>query len=69
MVNLRGAYKLAHWTIYAEVLNVLNDHGKDIEYYYPTYIPGVSDPGTEQATRLSRAEEPRTLRWGAKYEF
>ncbi|MDP8984591.1 MAG: TonB-dependent receptor [Pseudomonadota bacterium] len=69
MVNLRAAYKLTHWTIYAEVLNVFNDQGKDIEYYYQTYIPGVSAPGTEQSTRLSRAKEPRTVRWGVKYEF
>ncbi|MDP9082859.1 MAG: TonB-dependent receptor [Pseudomonadota bacterium] len=69
MVNLRAAYKLTHWTIYAEVLNVLNDQGKDIEYYYQSYVPGVSAAGTEQVTRLSRAEEPRTVRWGLKYEF
>lgn len=69
MVNLRGAYKFTHLTVYADLLNVLNDKGNDIVYYYATYIPGVSAPGTEENTRLSRAEEPRTLRWGVKYEF
>jgi NAD(P)-dependent dehydrogenase (short-subunit alcohol dehydrogenase family) len=36
---------------------------------YPSYIPGVLAPGSEEATRMSRAEEPRTLRLGAKLEF
>lgn len=69
MINLRGAWKPGHYTVYAELLNVFNDKGNDIVYYYNTFIPGVSAPGTEQATRLSRAEEPRTLRFGVKYEF
>jgi outer membrane receptor protein involved in Fe transport len=69
MVNLRGAWKPGRYTVYAELLNVLNDKGNDIVYYYQTFIPGVSAPGTEQATRLSRAEEPRTLRFGVKVEF
>ncbi|MFT3904685.1 MAG: TonB-dependent receptor [Steroidobacteraceae bacterium] len=69
MVNLRLAYKPGNWTLYGELLNVLNDDGNDIVYYYTTYVPGVSAPGTEEATRLSRAEEPRTLRVGLKYEF
>ena len=69
MLNLRGAYKFTHLTVYAELLNVLNDKGNDIVYYYATYIPGVSAAGTQESTRLSRTEEPRTLRWGLKYEF
>ncbi len=68
MVNLRGAWKPGHCTVYAELLNVFNDKGNDIVYYYQTFIPGVSTPGTEQATRLARAEEPRTLRFGLKYD-
>jgi outer membrane receptor protein involved in Fe transport len=69
MVNLRVAYKPGNFTIYGELLNVLDADGKDIEYYYPTFVPGVSAPGTQQATYLSRAEEPRTLRIGVKYAF
>jgi outer membrane receptor protein involved in Fe transport len=69
MVNLRLAYKPGNFTIYGELLNVFDAHGKDIEYYYPTFIPGVSAPGTQQATFLSRAEEPRTVRVGVKYSF
>jgi outer membrane receptor protein involved in Fe transport len=69
MVNLRVAYKPGNFTIYGELLNVFDADGKDIEYYYPTFIPGVSAPGTQQATFVSRAEEPRTVRVGVKYAF
>jgi outer membrane receptor protein involved in Fe transport len=69
MVNFRGAYHFTHLMVYAELLNIFNSQGNDIVYYYQTFIPGVSAPGTEQNTRLSRAEEPRTIRWGLKYEF
>jgi outer membrane receptor protein involved in Fe transport len=69
MVNLRVAYKPGNFTLYGELLNVLDANGKDIEYYYPSFIPGVSAPGTQQATFLSRAEEPRTVRVGVKYSF
>jgi outer membrane receptor protein involved in Fe transport len=69
VLNLRGAYKFTHVMVYAELLNALNDHGEDIVYYYSSFVPGVTPPGTEENTRLSRAEEPRTLRFGLKYEF
>jgi outer membrane receptor protein involved in Fe transport len=69
MINLRGAWKPGRYTMYAELLNVLNEHGNDIMYYYSSFVPGVSPPGTEMATRLSRAEEPRTLRFGIKIDF
>jgi outer membrane receptor protein involved in Fe transport len=69
MVNLRVAYKPGNFTIYGELLNVFDADGKDIEYYYPTFVPGVSAPGTQQATFVSRAEEPRTVRVGVKYAF
>jgi outer membrane receptor protein involved in Fe transport len=69
MLNFRLAYKPGNFTIYGELLNVFDANGKDIEYYYPSFIPGVTPAGTEQATRLSRAEEPRTVRLGVKYSF
>jgi outer membrane receptor protein involved in Fe transport len=69
MLNLRLAYKPGNFTYYGELLNVFDARGKDIEYYYATYIPGVLAPGEQQTTRLSRAEEPRTLRVGLKYAF
>jgi outer membrane cobalamin receptor len=69
VVNLRASWKAAHYTLYAELLNVLNDNGKDIVYYYDAYAPGFDAPGTESAHRMSRSEEPRTLRAGIRYQF
>ena len=77
-VSLRGAY---HWdavTIYAEVINLLDDDGKDITYNYPAYIVGLDGPAGGSADdidcdvtncRMSRATEPRTLRAGVSYKF
>jgi outer membrane receptor protein involved in Fe transport len=69
LINLRAAYKASHLTVYGELLNLLNDKGKDISYYYPSHVDGVDPPDTEVNGRLSRPSEPRTLRMGAKYEF
>jgi outer membrane receptor protein involved in Fe transport len=69
VINLRGAWKFPHLTVYAELLNALNDDGKDIVYYYPTHVTGLDADGVEVDGRVSRAEEPRTVRAGIKYQF
>jgi outer membrane receptor protein involved in Fe transport len=69
VVNLRAAWKASHVTLYGELLNVFGDSGKDITYYYPTNVAGFDPPGVEINGRVSRAAEPRTLRFGVKYEF
>jgi outer membrane receptor protein involved in Fe transport len=69
MLNLRLAYRFGHATIYGELLNVFNDDGNDIRYYYPTFVPGITAPGEQVTTFLSRSEEPRTVRIGLKYAF
>jgi outer membrane receptor protein involved in Fe transport len=69
MLNLRAAWKTGRWLVFAELLNALDGRGKDIVYYYPSYIPGVLAPGEETTTRMSRAEEPRTLRAGLRLQF
>jgi len=76
-VNMRGAYKFGSMTLYAELLNLFDDDGKDIVYYYGAYIEGFDPPGLTADDidcdvvncRMSRAAEPRTLRVGAKWEF
>jgi hypothetical protein len=68
-VNGRLAYKITHLTLYGELLNALNAKGDDIRYYYPTAVPGITAPGEEISTYLSRVEEPRTVRVGVKYTF
>ncbi len=76
VVNLRAAWKADHYTLYAELLNVLDDSGKDIVYWYQSHAPGVDAPGIEGGCddpgdncRMSRAVEPRTLRAGIRYQF
>ncbi len=69
MLNLRLAYRFGHTTVYGELLNAFNDDGNDIRYYYPTFVPGISAPGEQITTFLSRSEEPRTVRVGLKYAF
>lgn len=69
MINLRGGFRAGRWLLYAELLNAFDERGKDIVYYYSSYIPGVLPPGEQATTRMSRAEEPRTVRAGARIEF
>ena len=74
VVNLRGAWKSDNYTVYAELLNVFGGDGKDIVYWYEAYAPGVDPSVTESCgvsdnCRMSRAEEPRTLRFGIRYQF
>ncbi len=76
MLNIRLARKFTNITLYGEMLNVLDHDGKDIVYYYGTNVKGIDavpDPNHLDATRVdgrvSRAEEPRTVRVGVKYEF
>jgi outer membrane receptor protein involved in Fe transport len=69
IVNVRGAWKARRLTAYAEVLNVFDDHGKDIVYFYEAHVPGLDPEGEQTEGRISRAVEPRTLRVGLRYDF
>jgi len=69
MINIRGAWKPGNLTVYAEVLNVFDAHGKDIEYFYGANVAGFDPPGVEVDGLMSRAEEPRTVRFGVKYQY
>jgi outer membrane receptor protein involved in Fe transport len=76
-LGVRGAYKFGRATWYAELLNVLDEDGKDIVYWYEAYVDGLDPPGLTSEDidcdvtncRMSRVEEPRTLRVGLKFEF
>jgi outer membrane receptor protein involved in Fe transport len=76
-VGIRGAYTTGKATWYAELLNVFDEDGKDIVYWYEAYVDGLDPPGLSSEDidcgvtdcRVSRAEEPRTLRLGVKYAF
>jgi outer membrane receptor protein involved in Fe transport len=66
-LNLRGAWTRGNWSLYGELLNVFDARGKDIVYWYESYIPAIDDEPTEG--RVSRVEEPRTVRVGLRYRF
>jgi outer membrane receptor protein involved in Fe transport len=76
-LNLRGAYTFGRATWYAELLNVLDEDGKDIVYWYEAHVDGLDPPGLTSEDidcdvtdcRMSRVEEPRTLRVGVKFAF
>jgi outer membrane receptor protein involved in Fe transport len=68
-VNLRAAWKPGRFTVYAEALNILDEDGKDIVYFYGANVAGLDPPGEQVDGRVSRAEEPRTIRVGVKYAF
>lgn len=68
-INMRAAYTGGHMTYYGELLNALDHHGKDVVYWYAAHVPGLDPTGFEEEGRISRAEEPRTLRVGVKYAF
>jgi hypothetical protein len=76
-ISVRGAYTIGRMMWYADLLNVPNSKGKEIVYWYPAYVPGLDPPGTSSADidcnvtncRVSRAQEPRTLRVGVKVKF
>lgn len=62
MLNLRVAYDVEQFTLYGEVLNLLDRNGKDIVYFYENAFD-------LEGGRVSRAEEPRSVRVGLKYKF
>jgi outer membrane cobalamin receptor len=76
-IGLRGAYTFGRATWYAEILNLLDEDSKDIVYWYEAYVEGLDPPGLTSEDidcsvtdcRMSRVEEPRTLRLGVKFEF
>jgi outer membrane receptor protein involved in Fe transport len=64
-VNFRVAWKPGNFYVYAELINVFDEKGKDMVYWYETNVLGF---GVNEG-RVSRAEEPRTVRAGLKYRF
>ncbi|RYZ81452.1 MAG: TonB-dependent receptor, partial [Moraxellaceae bacterium] len=62
MLNIRLAHDFDHVTLYGEVLNVLDHKGKDIVYFYENAFDSSGG-------RVSRAEEPRSVRLGLKYKL
>ncbi|WP_293882097.1 TonB-dependent receptor [Sphingomonas sp.] len=64
VVNVRAAYRLGQFQLYAEALNLLDSRDNDISYRYTSYVPAFDAAPTDG--RLSRVVEPRTLKIGIK---
>jgi outer membrane receptor protein involved in Fe transport len=70
LVNLRAAWtprSTRGWELYAELLNVFDSTGNDIDYFYATRFQGEPVDGVEDIN--SRIVEPRQVRVGAKFTF
>ena len=70
LVNARAAWtprRFAGWSVYAELLNILDAESDDIDYYYETRLPG--EPLGGVLGRNSRIVEPRQLRIGLRKTF
>ncbi len=76
-VSLRGA---RHWdalTVYAEVINLLDTDGREINYFYEAHIKGYDAAGETSADidcsvtncHMSRVTVPQTFRVGVSYKF
>ncbi len=57
-LNLRGAWKAEHFTVYAELLNALDEDGKDIVYYYGAHVAGL-DPKASRSMVASAGSRSR----------
>jgi hypothetical protein len=64
LVNLRLGLEAGRWELFADLLNLLNSRGHDVEYIYATRLPGEPPEGVEG--RNSRTVEPRQLRLGVR---
>lgn len=64
-VNFRVARQIGEFSLYGEIINLADNDGKDIVYYYETNVAGL---GLDEG-RVSRAKEPRTFRVGVRYHF
>tara|TARA_B100000029_G_C17603636_1_gene966633 strand:- start:1780 stop:3813 length:2034 start_codon:yes stop_codon:yes gene_type:complete len=77
LASIRGGYNLGSATIYAEIFNLFDKDAKDITYLYGAYVAGFDPDGLTaddincSVTNcfMSRASEPRTLRFGVKWSF
>jgi outer membrane receptor protein involved in Fe transport len=67
VVNLRAAYSFRKLMVFGELLNVFDNDGHDIVYWYESFLPAIDDGPTEG--RVSRSLEPRTLRVGLRCHF
>lgn len=67
LVNLRVAKAFRNWSVWADVLNVLDSDDHDVEYYYASRLQGEPDEGIED--HHFHVFEPRTVRVTAQLRW
>jgi outer membrane receptor protein involved in Fe transport len=76
-LSLRAAHHWSAFTLYAEVINLLDSERKEIVYNYAAFVPGLDPVGSSSEDidcsmsncRVSRVTEPRSFRMGISYKF
>jgi hypothetical protein len=63
LLNLRIGKTFGQWSVYADILNLLDSDDHDIDYYYASQLPGETTPVEDTHFHIL---EPRTLRLTAK---
>lgn len=67
LLNLRVGREWPRWQLNLDVLNALDSDDHDIDYYFPSRLPGEVDEGVEDIH--FHVFEPRSLRLSARYDF
>lgn len=67
LVNARVAFTPGKWEFSVELLNALDSRAHDVDYFYPTRLPGEPLGGVEGYN--NKIAEPRQIRLGVKVGF
>jgi hypothetical protein len=67
MLNLLAGWQLGAWRLQAEILNLLDSEDHDVDYFYPSRLPGEADEGVEDIH--FHVFEPRQIRLQAAWRF
>ncbi len=67
VVNLRTGYRAENWSVFIDVLNLLDSEDDDITYFYASRLPGEPADGVED--QHFHVIEPRTIRAYFSWRF
>lgn len=67
LVTLQAGYRYKNWLAQLDVLNLFNSKDHDIDYFYPSRLPGEPAAGVDDLH--FHPVEPRTVRFSLAYKF
>lgn len=67
LLNVRVGREWERWGVYLDVLNALDSRDHDIDYYFPSRLPGEGDDGVNDIHY--HVFEPRSLRASVRFSF